>query len=402
LFPVFLALALVYLVIAPGYLFATGSEDAFPLAFAVMALAATITGGWLASFLPKSSKRVTTFPPLRRGVDVLAGVACIIYIGLSLTYGLYDRRVGFYAAIDRALTMPTFVQVMATIVEDLLFPFAIIRLCAWQIDGQRRPPLILAALMTAAWLSMGALDSRLLAVQPLLLLLIFFILPRVGRDRSRRVVGIVGILSAGVFLAAAGAASSANQSTTNISTQIATRLNGYELLTMLEERGFLSATGNWKFEMFEPATAQIPVLPDSQEYKSQGLTSSKAYLLQRELGYARYDAVAPVTLDPYVFGGSIGLVVCMALIGMLLRATDLSLRNATWTLSPIRMSFVLALGLMATSFESQLSGLLVSSLRLTILIWLMVRLVLVWPDRRGIDVAEIRNPLLASPRSQSF
>jgi hypothetical protein len=311
----------------------------------------------------------------------MAAVASLGYALLAFQNDLIFRRVGFVEAAEAAANRPLLVLFLVRVFEVLFYPFLITRYYAWRTGGKRVPWYLVMSLVVA-FLTMGTLDSRIKILTPALVFLVFIALPRQGWGirpeslllPSLAVLGLLGVVLAERVRVFGSVSQMVVQ-------DVLRRLNGFDLLGRLEQAGSLSLFGSWDFDMFRPLSAGIPWLASTAELKATGMTSTKTYLLNDVLNLGEFDALSPLVVDPIYFGGAPLLVFVMTGIGFIAARFDYAARRGTWQKSAVIASVFIAVGLASLRFEESLASTVFNVVRDSIIVWVMLRTIVLWPRR---------------------
>jgi hypothetical protein len=146
-------------------------------------------------------------------------------------------------------------------------------------------------------------------------------------------------------------------------TELFTRTDGLELLSMLAAARDIPIYGTLDPLMFANFVAMVPFLEVSAQLKELGLTSTKNYFLQVILGIDAFDINNSVVTDMYYFGGLIGAALGAMAYASSLSFLDRQIRTGRFWDSRVRAALMFAFLINAIRVEYDFFAVLIAIAR---------------------------------------
>lgn len=357
---------LVWLIVSPALLVLLGSDTPYRWDVAVVFLVF-----FFVTLLSRRSRSKTGLP----GVSV-SGVYiptllklgfllhCFLYIYVVLDNDLMFRRLGHAFMAEVYSQLDIFSLLTLRLYEVAYYPVLIAMCFALQVDKGRLLKLsILVWLVTL--LFTGALDSRGKLLAPIIFYYIFFIHPgRMHAPVNKAVLLMLGaVFGGGALLVFASRVDNFGDTSDFAMTELFTRTDGLELVSMLAAARTIPFFGTLDLLMFTNFVAMIPFLEIANQLKELGLTSSKNYFLQVILGIDAFDINNSVVTDLYYFGGFIGVAMGAIAYAGTLSTLDRRIRAGRFWDSRATAALLFAFAINAIRVEYDFFAVVISILR---------------------------------------
>lgn len=306
---------------------------------------------------------------IRKKTFYLASILWVAYIYVVISHGLLNRRIGTIKLAESYLALNP-MEFIVLRVSEILMPLLFILFMQNFKYFLRSERYVFLITLGLAWLCTGVMNSRGILLSTLLVILAFLIIPGYVK-LAKKYVYIVCALAL-----AFGAAVTSQRSTDSGQSsmvEVANRLNGLELVKLLESNGVLHYFGNWDFSPLKVLQTVIPWIPGSGTLKSDGLTTTKAFILQNYLHSPQKDIADSFISDSVFIGGVILVAAVSLLIGASAGYLDSVIPKIIELKSRFLIAFIFAAGLNLIYLERGLSAILVNIVR----DWFIYSLVLI-------------------------
>lgn len=253
------------------------------------------------------------------------------YIAIAIEFGLINRRIGTHEAGALFASIPLSLLVFFRLYEVLL-PLFLSLLVARFFNAEKISTIEIAAtiILVASIGFSGALYSR---SQVAFLMVTVLVLTQNTVDKTTR----RNLLASAFFIALMFVATVTfyRWSSPEIYAgdeyfiqAFLERLDGLEVLSNLIKDGGIFWTGQNPDAIWPPLISSIPMLPEAAELKAAALTTVKATLLYTEYGSLQGDINSFAMLDPYYWGGVVGLIFAGAFLGYVSKWVDKNIGQA--------------------------------------------------------------------------
>lgn len=247
----------------------------------------------------------------------------IIYYGSTvIDNDLMSRRHGTEALIKIFLEL-SLLDFLLIRVGDIVLPMlAILWIVFYKTNPNRFNFLILSLLFFSTISFTGYLDSR-----RNLILFLLFSLAATGNlstqtIKTKKMYFVVLLIP--IFIIIYTSLYRVGGSN-NVFEEIANRLNGLKYMAILDRAQLLLATGSFDVEGYKYYISSLPFLEVAREYKLNGTTSFKGYILQDVLNLTQKDDIWSIIVDiGYVFG-VFGTVILGYILGHISKIFDRNL-----------------------------------------------------------------------------
>ena len=280
-----------------------------------------IIGG--ANFFQKKGKKIYSSQvnnfSIKLGGILLISVWSLVYIAISINYGLFNRRIGTESAAELFASIPLQVLVVFRSFE-LILPY-FLGVFIFQIHDKEKLSAIdkVAAVMLAiGFIFSGAANSR---SQTFFILAIAVVLVQnvIAKEKIKKLLTIsffTAVLA--VFFVSLARLISIDGGTADgyFTREFLVRLDGLEVISRLIEENGISLFGLNSSAIFYPIISSIPFLSEANELKATALTTVKSNLIFQEFGSLQGDINSFVLLDVYYWGGMVGVMVSGLSIGL--------------------------------------------------------------------------------------
>lgn len=321
-----------------------------------------------------------------RRLDVIFTSLSLVYVAVSVTNDLMNRRQGSEEMALRFAELPLFDLFLIRLFEILLPAYIVI--ACWRLvkDNTRTPWWALTA-ASCAFLFSGSLDSRARWLTLALIGLGFVAIPLRGSRSALKVgliltvVGVLGFAFVGVTRSL-NALDDARQTLSNqgeregpvigelqleerqaLILEWVARLDGLELISRVSNESNLSWHGTGDFGILKNSQSMIPFLPSAKELKLSGQTAPKNYILKNVLQTDQLDTNNSAVTDVMYFGGLPLLTLVFTMIGAAAGLIDRALRSGSWRSTGLTMAGTLAIGLNLLRLEADTMSIVLNSAR---------------------------------------
>ena len=272
-------------------------------------------------------------------------------------------------------------QMIQVLLKLSLFDFLVIRggdyllpilsiawLLLYKSDPSKRNAVVLVLLLGSAIVFTGSLYSR-----RNLMLLVLYALIVTGKLDIKSLTNPKFYLASIIFLffiliyTAALRSSEANV----MFEEIVGRLNGLKYLAVLDDLNRLFLTGSYDVSGYKYLMANLPLHEKAIEYKLNGTTSYKGYVLQDILELKQKDGVWSIIVDiGYVFG-VLGLILMSYFLGYVSKWVDRTISRYRAKSGIGRHGWVVSLALIfsMTNIEGEFFGNMIGFMRLYIILY---------------------------------
>lgn len=327
---IFLAQAVVYLLVMPGIRSSLELGYHPPLSVGILAILSLSVGFLLMQF---RQEPVTTAPePLNKlrshaALTLAVPAFAALYAFTVVAFELLNRRQGSEFMAELYAGLPLYVLAIVRGYEILFVPVALAYAFSGSSSkiGQR----VVGFALIASLPFMGVADSRgrllVLAVYMLCFIRPSTFLKFLYRN-VRFYIATAIVVSAFVFYSLQRSAGYASFNE-YLLREVYQRFDGLNLVTDLRDAGLLNRIGQFDFEMFSPLLAKIPFLEAAYIAKLLGRTSTKQYFLQDLLGRSQLDAANSMITDPLYFAGWAGILIAFCTLGYIIARIDRFVAN---------------------------------------------------------------------------
>lgn len=231
-------------------------------------------------------------------------ITLISMVLLACVYGWYSynenflsRRFGDAGNIVVILRMESLTYYIIRLSDFLFLSLSLSLLVVYRIKQNNLFLLFACIFLVVHVVFAGVLDQRVTLFTLVACITIIFGYHDLKKLFSLKVL-FVGILLSG-YLAYVSAYLRPDF---NLSTAL-TRIDGILLLTKLEDLSLLDPLGTFDFSGYIYSLSNFPFLEIAREFKSEGTTSYKGYILRDVLHWPTYDCITSIILDfAYVLG----------------------------------------------------------------------------------------------------
>lgn len=390
---IFFAQAIVYLLLIPTIHDYMDTVYRPPLFISIFAVAFLVAGFHASKFFrpTRSNIRITpdpaTFAELKSRGVVPLGVAflAMLYIYVSWTNGLWNRRQGSEVMADIFGNLPLIELAILRIYEISFIPIAVVYLFGYNSQASR---LIIIFVLLASLPFMGIQDSRgrILVISMCLLSFV-----RINSFRSFIVknvkIFLFMLLAIGTFIyVSAQRLNSYARVDDYLFNEVVRRLDGLNLVSELRDYGYINYLGSFDSAMFGPLISRIPFIEAGRIAKLEGITSTKQYFLKSLLNTRRIDDSNSIILDPLYFGGLLGLAIAFVALGYLIAKFDRYVAEGKLFSSHIGITLSLAFITSFVTIEVDYFGALTSFLQNFFILFVVMRLMLHTPEHAPIGL----------------
>ena len=308
----------IYLFLSPFIRSGLGTEaTAYSFDIAVLFTLLFIAGGMASS----AKKRSTETDGYRLSISLVGKIILSmwssLYAALSLRHGLINRRMGTDVAAVVFSKIPP-IELIVLRAFEILLPFivayVVIRIARFRLSISDQ---FLAFSLAFALIFSGIVFSR---SQVFLLFISSAIILQnsLSRWQLRKLVisvSLVGVLVFSLVSVSRGAFDRGDGFGAYFADQIAKRVDGLELISLLTESYGYQATGINPIAVVAPVVAANPFMPGAVELKENALTTVKGVILALEYDSLQGDTNSFVLVDVYYWGGIIGLMISAVFLG---------------------------------------------------------------------------------------
>lgn len=256
---------------------------------------------------------------------ILIAIWSVFYVAISINYGLFNRRIGTEGAAKLFASIPLEALVVFRSFE-LIIPY-FLGVFIFQIYNKGKLSAIdkVAAVMLAVgFIFSGAASSR---SQTFFILAIAVVLVQnvIAKEQIKKLLSISFLIAVlVVFFVSLSRLMSIDGGIADgyFTREFLARLDGLEVISRLIEENGISLFGLNPSAIFSPIISSIPFLSAANELKAASLTTVKSNLIFQEFGSLQGDINSFALLDPYYWGGMVGVLVSGFLIGLFARWVD--------------------------------------------------------------------------------
>ena len=339
--------AIIYLFIMPAIHDYMDLGYRAPLFFSIIAIIFLIAGFATYKLTNRASGAIHGAPNsaslISRSAAVPLGIALlsILYVYVSWTNGLWNRRQGSEVMADLYGNLPLVQLAILRVYEILFIPIAVIY--TFGNNSWMARFFVLSFLMVSLPF-MGIQDSR-----GRLLVVCLCLLSCVKIENFRSLMlknaklGLLMLLAIGTFFYVSAQRLS-GYSTVNeyMFGEVVTRMDGLNLVSELRDYGYITYLGSFDFAMFYPLVSRIPFIDAGRIAKIEGVTSTKQYFLKSVINSGRIDDSNSIILDPLYLGGLLGLATAFLFLGYLIAGFDRYIAEERLFSSHLRLALMLA------------------------------------------------------------
>lgn len=386
---IFLAQAVVYLLLMPAIHDYMDLVYRPPLVFSVFAIGALIFGYLLCDRLRKapsttlltsSQERLPDLEPRSLVVFGFAALA-LLYAYVSWKNGLLNRRQGseMMAAIYGGLPLPELL--VLRVYEIALVPVSVIF-----FFGRASLPirLLVVLILLGSLPFMGLEDSRARVLVMAILFLSFVNLKDFIVFFYRNMKMYLAIFAAvGVFIYVSLQRLSGYARVEDyLFYEVVRRLDGLTIVSELRDFGFIKYFGTFDTEMLGPLISRIPFLEAGRLAKMEGVTSTKQYFLKTVLQTNRIDDSNSMILDPLYFAGLPGMIVAFIGLGYFIARFDAYVTQRRVFSTHLGLALALSFVASFAVFEVDFFGAITTFFQNFLILWGLALVTLVRPGRQ--------------------
>jgi hypothetical protein len=369
---------IIYLFISPLIVSAIGLNQAFRMDISIVFVLSVIVGVfWFSVRIYKHPTHAANevLVSFNNPVKLLIALGGLLYIIVVVKNDLLYRRIGSHEAARLYSEMTITDKSVLRVFEILFFPILILLLKSLKYDKSVFTRILLI-IQAIGFLFTGVADSRSKILMPGIFIYIYFVKTRDSLfTKYKKIwvsIGICFLLSSvGVGLSRVESFDNGNELVIN---DILVRVNGLELISLVDKEIGIPALGTFDFAIFDNFISAIPFLELSRDLKEAGSTSSKNYYLNQILSTKLLDCNNSFLTDLFYFAGYLGLILGGVGWGFIAKKVDFYLLTGRVWLNRITIAWVFSISINALKIEVDFFGAIISSLRdfLLILVFLFM------------------------------
>jgi hypothetical protein len=386
---IFLAQAVVYLLLMPALHDYMDLVYRPPLVFSVFAITALVFGYVLYDRLRKAPRTVQPSPSQMGRPDleprslVVVGFAvlALLYAYVSWKNGLLNRRQGseMMAAIYGGLPLQELL--ILRVYEIALVPVAVIFLF-----GRASLPIrfLVVLILLGSLPFMGLEDSRARVLVMAIVFLSFVNLKDFIVFFYRNTKMYLAMFAAiGVFIYVSLQRLSGYARVEDyLFYEVVRRLDGLKILSELRDFGYIKFLGTFDTGMFGPLISRIPFIEAGRLAKMEGVTSTKQYFLKTVLQTSRIDDSNSMILDPLYFAGLPGMIIAFVGLGYFIARFDAYVTQRRVFSSHLGLALALAFVTSFAVLEVDFFGAITTFIQNFLVLWGLALVTLVRPGRK--------------------
>lgn len=237
---------------------------------------------------------------------LIISLMSVLYVYISYKYGLYERRLGVDAAINRFVNISLYVKLFYRAYEVLMLPIVVLLL--------KNRVTFLFVICLILWF-VSFLMSGVIGSKASVFVLFIYLFVFLGGDFFSRKYMLFKFVISVFFICVffwilLSRLEEYGSFELLVKQDFVKRLDGLDLPFMVYNfAGFDLLVGSLNLESFKVYLSSIPFLYASYELKMQGLTSIKSYILSQVLGFDRVDHNSTFITDSFYILGLFGLVI---------------------------------------------------------------------------------------------
>jgi hypothetical protein len=286
------------------------------------------------------------------------------YMYVVLDNDLLFRRMG-HAYMAEVYSQLDILSLLVLRLFEVVYYPALIAMCfSLRVDKGKWLRALLAIWLVTL-LFTGALDSRGKLLAPIIFFYVFFVHSSAANAPiSKSLMAFLAtVFGGGAIFVFASRLDNFDDTSEFAMTELFTRTDGLELLSMLAAARDIPIYGTLDPLMFANFVAMVPFLEVSAQLKELGLTSTKNYFLQVILGIDAFDINNSVVTDMYYFGGLIGAALGAMAYASSLSFLDRQIRTGRFWDSRVRAALMFAFLINAIRVEYDFFAVLIAIAR---------------------------------------
>lgn len=256
---------------------------------------------------------------IKLGGRLLIAAWSSVYITISINYGLFNRRIGTESAAELFASIPLGALVVFRSFELILpYFFGVFIFQIYDKGKLSAIDKIAAIMLVFGFIFSGATNSR---SQTFFILAIAVVLVQnvITKEKIKKLLRISFLIAVlVVFFVSLSRLMSIDGGIADgyYTREFLVRLDGLEVISRLIDENGISLFGLNSSAIVSPIISSIPFLSAANELKAAALTTVKSNLIFQEFGSLQGDINSFVLLDPYYWGGMVGVLVAGFLIGL--------------------------------------------------------------------------------------